>query len=133
MNDRYDIEKPSRGFNTLVSEISVLQFDRFVDEIRVRRNSGASEKEILAEIEQRFREFDESTRKKIYQLSLGLTPKDDLTSGHVVERNDVNPTTCEIRVSHLDQRLQGGSIIYYEGRRWVLTRLKGEWLTLKQF
>ena len=133
MTDRYDIRNPSQGFHTLVSEASILQFDRLVGEIKDRRKSGVSERQILAEIDQRFRGFDELTRKKVYQLSLDLTPRDDVESGDVLERKDVNRTTRKLRVSDLDQRLQAGSIVYYERRRWVLTQLKGEWLTLKQF
>ena len=133
MTDRYDIRNPSQGFHTLVSEASILQFDRLVGEIKDRRKSGVSERQILAEIDQRFRGFDELTRKKVYLLSLDLTPRDDVESGDVLERKDVNRTTRKLRVSDLDQRLQAGSIVYYERRRWVLTQLKGEWLTLKQF
>jgi hypothetical protein len=133
MTDRYDIRNPSQGFHTLVSEASILQFDRLVGEIKDRRKSGVSERQILTEIDQRFRGFDELTRKKVYQLSLDLTPRDDVESGDVLERKDVNRTTRKLRVSDLDQRLQAGSIVYYERRRWVLTQLKGEWLTLKQF
>jgi hypothetical protein len=133
MTDRYDIRNPGQGFHTLVSEASILQFDRLVGEIKDRRKSGVSERQILAEIDQRFQGFDELTRKKVYQLSLDLTPRDDVESGDVLERKDVNRTTRKLRVSDLDQRLQAGSIVYYERRRWVLTQLKGEWLTLKQF
>ena len=133
MTDRYDIRNPSQGFHTLVSEASILQFDRLVGEIKDRRKSGVSERQILAEIDQRFRGFDELTRKKVYQLSLDLTPRDDVKSADVLERNDVNRTICKLRASDLDPRLQVGSIVYYERRRWVLTQLKGEWLTLKQF
>lgn len=133
MTDRYDIRNPGQGFHTLVSEASILQFDRLVGEIKDRRKSGVSERRILAEIDQRFRGFDELTRKKVYQLSLDLTPRDDVKSADVLERNDVNRTICKLRVSDLDPRLQVGSIVYYERRRWVLTQLKGEWLTLKQF
>lgn len=133
MADRYQIGKPSRGFHTLVSEVSVLQFDRLVEEVKNRRKSGASEKEILSEIERSFAGFDELTRKKIYQLSLDLVPKDDFSSDHLLGREDLNAATCELQVANLDSRLQPGSVVYFERKRWVITKLTGESLTLKAF
>jgi hypothetical protein len=133
MPDRYDIGKQNQGFHTLVSEVSVLQFDRSVAEIKKLRESRATEKEILAEIELRFRGFDELTRKKIYQLSLDLVPRDDFGPEDVQERADLNESTCELRVDGLESRLQGGSIIYFERKRWVMTRRSGDSLTLKLF
>ena len=133
MSDRYEIGKPSRGFHTLVSEVSVLQFDRLIEEIKKQRKAGASEKEILSEIERSFAGFDELTRKKIYQLSLDLVPRDDFSSRDILDRKDLGGATCILRIAELDSRIQPGSVVYFEGKRWVLTQLKEGSLTLKAF
>lgn len=132
-DDRWPVSKPKEGFHTLVAEFSILHFDRAVKAASELREQGLDEKEILRSLESKYKDFDESSRKKAYQLSLGITPKDDILEENVVERKEHNPTTVELELDDVTGRIQPGTVVYYERRRSVVTSRTGNWVILKQF
>ena len=85
MKKIYNVFKPKEGLNTLVSQLSFLQLEKMVAAVQQRRAEGASERDLQNHINSRYVEFDEISREKIYQLSLGITPKDDIVPGNVSE------------------------------------------------
>jgi len=133
MDDRWPVSKPKEGFHTLVAEFSILHFDRAVTAASELRAQGIDEKQILRSLESRYKDFDESSRKKAYQLSLGITPKDDILDENVIERREHNPTTVELELDDVADRIQPGTVVYFERQRSVVTSKTGSRIILKRF
>jgi len=133
MKKVYNVFKPKEGLNTLVSQLSFLQLEKIVAAVQKRRSEGASERDLQNHINSRYVEFDEISREKIYQLSLGITPKDDIVPGEVSEETELDKTALKLVLKSVDSRIHEGSIVYYHEKRWVVVETKGEILVLKQF
>ena len=133
MKKVYNVFKPKEGLNTLVSQLSFLQLEKIVAAVQQRRSEGASERDLQNHINSRYMEFDEISREKIYQLSLGITPKDDLVAGDVSEESELDKTALKLVLKSVDSRIHEGSIVYYHQKRWVVVETKGVIVVLKQF
>jgi hypothetical protein len=131
MKKVYNVFKPKEGLNTLVSQFSFLQLEKFVAEVQKRRAEGATERDLRNHINSRYAEFDELSRKKIYQLSLGITPDDDIQAGDVSEESQLDKTALKVVLKSVDNRLHEGSIVYYHQKRWVVVEIQGSILVLK--
>ena len=83
MDNRYRVGKPKEGLNTLVSRFSFTHFDKAVEKIKALRRQGVSEDQIREHSKDALRHADEITLKNIYQLALGLTPRDYISAAEV--------------------------------------------------
>ena len=133
MKKIYNVFKPKEGLNTLVSQLSFLQLEKIVAAVQQRRAEGASERDLQNHINSRYVEFDEISREKIYQLSLGITPKDDFVPGDVSEELEIDKTALKLVLKSADSRMHEGSIVYYHQKRWVVVETQGAVLVLKRF
>ena len=133
MKKVYNVFKPKEGLNTLVSQLSFLQLEKIVAAVQKRRSEGASERDLQNHINSRYVEFDEISREKIYQLSLSITPKDDIVPGDVAEESEIDKTALKVVLKSVDSRIHEGSIVYYHQRRWVVVEAKGVIVVLKHF
>lgn len=133
MKKVYNVFKPKEGLNTLVSQFSFLQLEKVVVEVQKRRAQGATERDLRNHINSRYAEFDELSREKIYQLSLGITPDDDIQAGDVSEESQLDRTALKVVLKEEDSRLHEGSIVYYHQKRWVVVEIQGAILVLKSF
>ena len=133
MKKVYNVFKPKEGLNTLVSQFSFLQLEKVVAEVRKRRAEGATERDLRTHIDSRYSEFDELSREKIYQLSLGITPKDDIQAGDVSDESQLDKTALKVVLKNVDNTLHEGSIVYYHQKRWVVVEIQGPILVLKGF
>ncbi len=133
MKKIYNVFKPKEGLNTLVSQLSFLQLEKMVAAVQQRRAEGASERDLQNHINSRYVEFDEISREKIYQLSLGITPKDDIVPGDVSEESEMDETALKLVLKSADNRIHEGSIVYYHQKRWVVVETQGAVLVLKRF
>jgi len=84
MDESYKLWKPKEGLNTLVSQVALLQIDRIIQQAREMREGGHSEKDVL-EFVNRHRDLDQISKSNIYQLSLGINPKDNIALEDVLE------------------------------------------------
>ena len=133
MKKVYNVFKPKEGLNTLVSQFSFLQLEKVIVDVQKRRAQGATERDLRNHIDSRYAEFDELSREKIYQLSLGLTPDDDIQAGDVSEESQLDRTALKVVLKEEDSRLHEGSIVYYHQKRWVVVEIQGAILVLKSF
>jgi hypothetical protein len=133
MKKVYNVFKPKEGLNTLVSQFSFLQLEKVVAEVQKRRAEGATERDLRTHIASRYAEFDELSREKIYQLSLGITPEDDIQAGDVSEESQLDKTALKVVLKNVDNRLHEGSIVHYHQKRWVVVEIQGLILVLKSF
>ena len=120
MDDPLNISKPKQGVKTLVSELSILRIEKTIKKLKEMRSKALPEKDILAHVESRHKELDERTRKKIYQLSLDLTPKDDLSETELTDRKIINETTLEVHLQKPTDEFDEMSLLFFEGKRWVV-------------
>ncbi len=132
MNDQNESVQSAKGWSTLIGDLSVLQLDRVIEELKRLRSEGSAEEEIAEHLKTHYRLIDADTKKKIYRLSLGLTPKDDLTSEQIageVETDD--PNSREIELEEADERFKPGTVIFLDQKRWVVIAAKDRQLKLK--
>lgn len=133
MDDKLNISKPEQGVNTLVSELSLLRLERTIKKLEEMRSNGMSEKDIRDYIDSHHKDFDDRSKKQIYRLSLGLTPKDDFSEQDVDNRKLVNETTLEISFLKPSEEFGECSLAFFEGQRWAVVSRKGRTLVLKRF
>ncbi len=133
MNDRHYVRKPKEGLNTLIAEFTFLHFDAAIEEIKKLRSEGFSEKELISRIEHRYSDTDERTRKKIYQLSLDVAPRDDFSDEELASRVDQSDTTVEVELKSAPDEYPAGAVVFFEGRRWVVSSVKDGRIVLKHF
>jgi len=132
MNDQNESVQSAKGWSTLIGDLSVLQLDRVIEELKRLRSEGSAEEEIAEHLKTHYRLIDADTKKMIYRLSLGLTPKDDLTSEQIageVETDD--PNSREIELEEADERFKPGTVIFLDQKRWVVIAAKDRQLKLK--
>lgn len=132
MNDQDEPAQSQKGWSTLIGDLSVLQLDKIIEELKRLRVEGSSEKEIGEHLKTHYRSIDGVSKTKIYRLSLGLTPKDDLLPEQIaneVETDD--PTSREIELKEADQRFQPGAVIFVDQQRWVVIATKDRQLRIK--
>jgi urease accessory protein UreE len=132
MNDQNESVQSAKGWSTLIGDFSVLQLDKVIEELKRLRSEGSSEEEIAEHLKTHYRLIDGDSKKKIYRLSLGLTPRDDLTSEQIageVETDD--PNGREIELKEADERFQPGTVIFLDQKRWVVIATKDRQLKLK--
>ncbi len=133
MKKVYNVFKPKEGLNTLVSQFSFLQLEKIVAAVKQRRAEGASERDLQNHINSHYVEFDELSREKIYQLSLGITPKDDIVAGEVSEESEIDKTTLKLVLKITNSRIHEGTILYYHEKRWVVVKIQSTEIVLKRF
>jgi hypothetical protein len=132
MDDPLNISKPQQGVKTLVSELSILRLEKTITTLEEMRSKSLPEQDIRDYIESRHKELDDRTKKKIYQLSFGLTPKDDLTEADLSNRNALNETTLELHLREPSDEFVEMSLLFFEGKRWVVVEQEEKRLVLKQ-
>ena len=133
MDDSYRVSKPDQGMQTLVAEFTFAHFDQAVEEAKDLRVKKASEAEIQEHLKANYADMGEGTLKKVYQISLGLTPKDDLSAEQITSRSKVKETTWEVELAEGVEIPQPGAVVFLEGRRWVVTSQDGNRIFLKNF
>ena len=132
MDDPLNIYKPQQGVKTLVSELSILRLEKTITTLEEMRSKHLPEQDIRDYIESRHKELDERTKKKIYQLSFGLTPKDDLTEGDLSNRKTLNETTLEVQLQEANDEFVEMSLLFFEEKRWVVVERDEKKLVLKR-
>ena len=133
MDDKLNISKPEQGVNTLVSELSLLRLDKTIKKLEEMRSNDLSEKEIQDYIDSHHEDFDDRSKKQIYRLSLGLTPKDDFTEKDVANWKIVNESTLEISLREASEVFSECSLVFFQGQRWVVVSRESSTLLLKRF
>lgn len=132
MNKRYEISKPKEGIKTLSAQFSLVRLEKTIDTAKKMRRLGKTEQEVSQYVNSQHSDLDFSSRKKIYQISLGELPADDLLAEDVENISLVNETTLSLTLKKAMRDTQEGSLIFYQGKRWVVVGLNGLNLDLKQ-
>jgi hypothetical protein len=132
MSKRYEISKPSEGMKTLSAQFSLLRLEKTIHTAKKMRIQGRLEKDIHKLIRENHSDIDHTSRLKIYQLTLGKQPEDDISEAEVVSSNLHNPTTLELVLEVEKSDIQEGSFVFYKKQRWVVVGLKGCRMDLKQ-
>ncbi|MCB0344009.1 MAG: hypothetical protein KDD66_02785 [Bdellovibrionales bacterium] len=134
MNDddnEYDITEPLEGAGTLVAQFSIFQIDIIVDELKQLRAGGKSEADIKTFLDGRADDLDASSRSKILLLSQGEVPHDDFELSDIRRLEEVDPTKYEIELKSALQCAQLGSLVYFQGKRWIVTETEGTKISIK--
>ena len=132
MDDRFKLDKPDEGLQTLVGQFSVLRVDHTIAKAQEMRNREKPKEEIQAFIAESHPNLDPGSLRKIYRLSLGLSPRNDFEPHDVAEERKTDESSREVRLEEPQPDLQEGGLVFYKGQRWVLTSLRGKTLTLKR-
>ena len=91
-----------------------------MEKIKTLRQQGESEDRILEHVKPSFRYADETTRKNIHQLAVGLTPRDDIPATEVARQVEVKAGTLEVELSEPRRDVEAGAVVFYDGKRWVV-------------
>jgi len=132
MDDRFNLNKPDEGLQTLVGQFSLLRLNQTIAKAEEMRHRERSKEEIQAFIAESHPNLDRASLRKIYRLSLGLSPKNDFEPQDVAEERKIDESARNIELEKADPDLQEGGLVFYKGQRWVLTSMRGTHLTLKR-
>ncbi len=132
MSDQDESAQSEKGWSTLIGDLSVLQLDKIIEELKRLRSEGSSEEELTEHLKTHYLSIDDDSKTKIYRLSLGLTPKDDLTSEQIVHEIETDdPSSREIELGEAGSRFQPGMVIFLDQKRWVVIATRDRRLKLK--
>jgi len=75
MNDQNESVQSAKGWSTLIGDLSVLQLDRVIEELKRLRSEGSAEEEIAEHLKTHYRLIDADTKKRFTGFLLGSPRK----------------------------------------------------------
>ncbi len=121
------------GPGTIIANFAFLQCDKIIEELIEFRSNNVSEEAVREFLLKRGKDIDVNTREKLYLLSLGKTPQDDFSSDDIIYSNQPNAQTLNVELSKIDTSYRHGSLVFFEGKRWIVAYLEGNRMRLKLF
>ena len=131
-DDIFEVSDPGKGWNTLVADVAILQVERIASKLKELRSQGVSPEELRRYLATHFEDIDPNSQEKIFDLAMGNIPPDDFSREQIENSAEESERTLQFTLKEDNDQFVPGTLVFFEGKRWVITATRKREFILKK-
>ena len=128
-----NISLPDEGYPTLAMQFTRASVNKVLQTVVVLRQQGWPEPKILARMQKDLNQFSPRTLRRLYDLSKGGVPPDDVAVSNVESEKELKQGTLELTVKvAIPGVFIAGELLQHRAACWFVASVSGRTYVLKQ-